>query len=180
MPSCCEGRAVTMLSDDLKALVGRELNYPSREPIGRASIRYFALALGDDNPLYCDQTAARAAGYRDVVAPPTFVVESCQYAHRVPDADGYIGHEWRLPVKNCRLIRAGNEYEFMQPVHPDDEISVTFKLTRMEERSRSGGGSQLFVTSLGTYTNQRGEVLAKNTEVTVIQPLVSASEGGQA
>lgn len=166
---------MALLTDELKSWIGREVHYPAREPLGRASIRYFALALGDENPVYYDQSAAVQAGYPDVVAPPTFVVESCQYAHRAPDGDGYIGHEWRLPVENCRLIRAGNEYEFMQPVHPGDEVSVTFKLESIEERSRSRGGSQLFVTSLGTYMNQRGEVLATNREVTVIQPLSSTS-----
>ena len=164
---------MALLTDELSAWIGREIHYPAREPLGRASIRYFALAVGDENPLYFDENAAREAGYRDIVAPPTFVVESCQYAHRAPDEDGYIGHEWRLPLENCRLIRAGNESEFMQPVHPDDEVSVTFKLESIEERTRSRGGSQLFVTSLGTYVNQRGEVLATNREVTVIQPLAS-------
>ena len=43
--------------------------------IGRASIRYFALAIGDDNPLYVDDAYARAAGYPSIIAPPTFVCE---------------------------------------------------------------------------------------------------------
>ena len=163
--------AMTLLTDELKAQIGREVHYPAREPIGRASIRYFALATGDDNPLYLDDEYAVANGYRSVVAPPTLVVESCQYAHQAPDADGYFGHEWHLPVQNCRLIRAGNEYEFFQPVYPDDEVSVTFKLEEIQERSRRGGGTQLFVTAVAHYHNQHGELLATNHEVTVIQPM---------
>ena len=79
----------------------------AREELGRASIRYFALAMGDDNPLYVDDTYAKEAGYPSVIAPPTLICETCQYAHRPPDEEGYIGHEWHLPVAGCRQIRAG-------------------------------------------------------------------------
>jgi acyl dehydratase len=164
---------MALLTDELRRWIGREVHYPAREAIGRASLRYFALAIGEDDPLYYDDAYAARAGYRSAIAPPTFVVESCQYAHQAPDADGYIGHEWRLPLAGCRLIRAGNDYEFHQPVYPDDEVSVTFRLEHIEERARRRGGSQLFVTALATYRNQRGELLATNREVTVVQPIES-------
>ncbi len=106
-----------------------------------------------------------------MIAPPTLIVESCQYAHRPPDADGYIGHEWHLPVENCRLIRAGNDYEFFRPVLPDDRVSVTWRLEDIAERPSSRGGTQLFVTSVATYSDQRGERLAVNRETIVLQPL---------
>lgn len=160
-----------LLTGELKTWIGKEVRYPAREPLGKASIRYFALALGDPNPLYQDEAYAQAAGYRSIIAPPTLVCETCQYAHQDPDRDGYIGHEWRLPLAHCRLVRAGNEYEFYQPVYPDDEISVTFRLDSIEERSWSRGGTQLFVTSLARYFNQRDELLASNREITVVQPL---------
>ena len=38
---------MSMLTDELRACVGRTAHYPAREELGRASIRYFALALGD-------------------------------------------------------------------------------------------------------------------------------------
>jgi len=168
---------MTLLTDELRAWIGREVHYPAREAVGRASIRYYALALGDDSPLHYDRAYALEAGFRDVVAPPTFVVDTCQYADRAAGAEGYIGHEWRLPVEGCRLIRAGNEYEFHRPVYPDDEVSVIFRLENIEERSRSAGGTQLFVYSLATYRNQRGELLATNRETTVLQPSEQSSAG---
>jgi acyl dehydratase len=106
-----------------------------------------------------------------VIAPPTLIVETCQYAHQAPNADGYIGHEWHLPVKNCRLVRAGNDYEFMRPVLPGDRISVTWTLEDIVERASSRGGTQLFVSSVARYRDAGGEVVAINRETVVYQPL---------
>ena len=165
---------MTLLTDELKSWIGREAHYPAREEFGRASIRYFALAMGDDNPLYVDDAYAKEAGYASVIAPPTLICETCQYAHRAPGADGYIGHEWQLPVTDCRLIRAGNDYEFTRPVLPADRISVTWTLENIVERSASRGGTQLFVTSVARYRDAAGEVVALNRETLVYQPLVPA------
>lgn len=162
---------MTLLTDEVRAWIGRDAHYPAREELGRASIRYFALALGDGNPLYFDDAYAKEAGYSSVIAPPTLICESCQYAHQPPNADGYIGHEWHLPVSGCRLIRAGNEYEFMRPVLPADRISVTWTLEDIVERSSSRGGTQLFVTSVARYRDAAGEVVAVNRETLVYQPL---------
>jgi acyl dehydratase len=162
---------VTLLTDEVKAWIGREAHYPAREELGRASIRYFALALGDDNPLYVDDAYAKKAGYPSVIAPPTLICETCQYAHQSPNAEGYIGHEWHLPVPNARLIRAGNDYEFMRPVLPADRISVTWTLESVVEKPSSRGGTQLFVSSVARYRDAQSEVVAINRETIVYQPL---------
>lgn len=166
---------MTLLTDELKSWIGREVHYPAREELSRASIRYFALALGDENPLYLDDEYAQQAGYPSVIAPPTLVCETCQYAHRLPDEDGYIGHAWDLPISGCRMIRAGNEYEFHRPVLPDDRISVTWTLEDIVERRSSRGGTQLFVTSVARYYDAENELLAVNRETTVYQPLSAGS-----
>lgn len=163
---------MVLLTDELKGWIGRESHYPAREELGRASIRYFALALDDANPLYVDDAYAREAGYPSLVAPPTLVVETCQYAHRRPGEDGYIGHEWHLPISGCRLIRAGNDYEFFRPVLPEDRIAVTWTLEDIVERPSSRGGTQLFVSSVAHHRDAGGELVAINRETIVLQPLV--------
>lgn len=162
---------MALMTEELKSWIGREAHYPAREELGRASIRYFALALGDDNPLYVDDAYARQAGYPSVIAPPTLICETCQYAHRRPSAEGYIGHEWHLPVPNARLIRAGNDYEFMRPVLPTDRICVTWTLESIVEKPSSRGGTQLFVASVARYRDAQGEVVAVNRETIVYQPI---------
>jgi acyl dehydratase len=162
---------MALFSEELKTWIGREAHYPAREELGRASIRYFALALGDDNPLYLDDGYAREAGYPSVIAPPTLICETCQYSHLPLNEEGYIGHDWMLPIRGCRLIRAGNEYEFMRAILPTDRISVTWTLEDIVERSRSGGGRQLFVRSVARYRDAAGELVAVNRETVVYQPL---------
>lgn len=162
-----------LLTEALKAWIGREVVYPAREELGRAGIRYFALAIGDDNPLHIDDDYAREAGHPSLVAPPTFIVETCQYAHRQPDEHGYIGHVWHLPIEGCRMIRAGNDYEFFRPVLPSDRVSVTWTLEDMAERGSSRGGTQLFVSSVARYRDAAGDLLAVNRETLVYQPLAA-------
>ena len=45
---------MTLLTPELMAMVGLEACYTAPEELGRASIRYFAVAVGDHNPLYTD------------------------------------------------------------------------------------------------------------------------------
>jgi len=163
----------TLLTDELRSWIGREVRYSAPEEVGRASIRYFALAIGDDNPLYVDADFARAHGHPDVVAPPTFVCETNQYAHRRPDADGYLGHRWDLPISGCREVRGGHEYTFSRPVYPSDRITVTWRIVDIRERTSSRGHPLLIVNSEAVYCNQDGELLARNAETLIYQWLES-------
>jgi acyl dehydratase len=159
------------LTEELRGWIGRVVSYGALEELGRASIRYFALAIGDDNPLYVDEDYARRAGYPSIIAPPTLVCETCQYAHRPPDQDGYIGHTWDLPIRGCRMIRGGHDYEFFRPVLPEDCVNVTWRLEDISEHSSSRGEPMLIVISAATYRNQRDELLARNRETLIFQPL---------
>ena len=51
--------------------IGRE-SKPALNEVEKGAIRRFAEALGETNPIYFEEAAARAAGYRSIVAPPTF------------------------------------------------------------------------------------------------------------
>ena len=49
--------------------------YPPVEyEVGKEKIKEYAWAVGEDNPVYFDREPAKAAGFRDVVAPPMFAV----------------------------------------------------------------------------------------------------------
>lgn len=160
---------MALMTDELKAWIGREASYTSPEELGRASIRYFALALNDPNPLYKDEAFARGTRHGGIIAHPTFVCETLQYMDRQPDELGYIGHAWPLPVPpGTRLIRGGNDYEFHQAVRPDDLITATWRIADIYERT-TRTGEMLFIISEVRYTNQRGELLATNRETNIIQ-----------
>jgi len=167
-----------LLTDELSRRIGETAVYTAPESVGRASIRYYALAVGDDNLLYTDAATAREAGYRDVIAPPTWITETNQYMPGARTDEGYMGHGWGIEIPNTRLVRGGNSYTFDHPVHPDDIITATWRIDDATERTTSKGLDMLIVTSSATYTNQDGTRLATNTETLIWSAL--APVGGAA
>src|SRR5947208_16964155 len=41
--------------------------------IEKGRLRFFAKAIGETDPIYTDEAAAKAAGYASLPAPPTFI-----------------------------------------------------------------------------------------------------------
>jgi acyl dehydratase len=148
---------VSLLTDEVRALVGRTATYTAPEPLGRAAIRYFATATGDDN-------LQHLAGE---VAPPTLVCETNQFTGLSRDAIGYAGHGWGFHLPGTREVRGGNSYRFHQPVLPDDVVTARWEVTDVTERTTGGGQSMVIVTSLATYTNQDGDLLVENEETLI-------------
>lgn len=159
-----------LLTEEIRSLIGRETTYQAPEELGRASLRYFALAIGDDNPLYFDQKFAKRTRFGGIIAPPTFVCETNQYMMGPLRENGYIGHEWQIPLRNVRLFRGGNEYEFFQPVRPTDQLTVRWRIADIYE-TRSDSGCLLFVISEARFWNQKGELLAVNRETSIYQAI---------
>ncbi|NUU22821.1 MAG: hypothetical protein HOV68_15110 [Streptomycetaceae bacterium] len=158
---------MTLPTDELRAMIGRTASYTAPEELGRAAIRQFAVAVGDANPLYTDAAYAKAWGYHDVIAPPTLVCETNQYAALPPDGDGYAGHTWGIEIPGTRKVRGGNSYTFHRPVYPGDVVTAHWTLTGVTERTTGDGLAMLVVTSLARYTNQHGADLVTNEETVI-------------
>lgn len=152
---------------DLTAWIGSEASYVAPEPLGRAAIRYYARAVGDDNPVYTDDAAARAAGHPGVVAPPTLVCETNQFLDRPRPPSGFIGHTWDLPLGEVTLVRGGNRYEFHRALRPDDRVTVRWRLVDLAPKASSRFGRMVVVTSEGTYLDAAGGLLARNLDTTL-------------
>ena len=69
------------------------------------------------------------------------------------------------------MIRGGHDYEFFRRVLAEDRINVTWRLEDISEHRSSRGEPMLVVISAATYRNQRGELLARNRETLIFQPL---------
>ncbi len=165
---------MSLLTPEIRALVGREISYTAPEELGRAALRYFALAVGDDNPLYTDEEYARAHGYPGVIAPPTLLCETNQYAGLRRGEDGYAGHSWDIEIPGTRLVRGGNAYVFHRPVLPADIVTATWRITGVTERTTSRGLEMLILTSVAEFTSQTGEPLVTNTETLIYTALEPA------
>jgi acyl dehydratase len=133
---------------------------PTSDPVTteaeRGAIRKFALALGETDPIFFDVLAAQAAGYRDLLAPPTFAVT-------MPSG----------PVPGVQLPPAGNihgeqEFIFGQPIVAGDEITVVRQLAGMKEREGRSGRMQVY-TFENRATNQDGELVYTARQVILVR-----------
>jgi len=158
---------VASLLERLKQTVGQEIILQAPDEIGSASLRQYALAIGDFNPLYSDRKFALSHGLRDVMAPPTLICDTWQYVDSDMDDRGdLLG---RGPMRQFDGLRAGNDYEFFQPIHPDDVITAHWTVKDVYERT-GRSGSLIFQVIETTFHNQRKELLARNTETMFYRP----------
>jgi acyl dehydratase len=154
----------------LLSWIGREAVYVATEEVGAASIRYFAFATGDPNPIYRDEKFAARTCFKEIIAPPTMVCETNQFTGEIENSDGYIGHHWDLPLNGGRFMRGSNDYTFYQPVRSSDRITVRWKIVDIYERETRTSGKLVFVESEARYCNQKGELLALNRETNIYNP----------
>ena len=75
----------------------------------------------------------------------------------------------RGPIRELEGLRAGNEYEFFQPIHPDDVITAHWEVKDVYEKMGSTG-SLVFQVIETTFYNQADELLARNTETMFYRP----------
>ncbi|WP_328537238.1 MaoC family dehydratase N-terminal domain-containing protein [Streptomyces sp. NBC_00344] len=102
-----------------QSFVGR--TYPPTAPyeVGREKIREFAEAIGDANPAYVDQDAAKALGHPDVVAPPTFVFSITFKAAGAVVGDPQLGLDY------SRVVHGDQKFAYTRPVRAGDRLMVT-------------------------------------------------------
>ncbi|MEO3783807.1 MaoC family dehydratase N-terminal domain-containing protein [Actinocorallia sp. B10E7] len=162
---------MTLLTDEIRALVGRKKVYTAPEEFGAAAGRYFGIAIGDHNPLYSDPEYARAQGLPGVTAPPTLICETNQYADLPIPPDGYAGHEWGIEIPGTRKVRGGNSYTFHRRLRPDDVVTATWEITDVTGKTTRSGSEMLIIASRATYTDQNGGLLAENEETIIFVAL---------
>src|SRR3954451_16887772 len=99
-----------------QSFVGR--SWPPTEPyvVGREKIREFATAIGATDAAYHDPEAARALGYADVVAPPTFpVVITMQSSRQIID-------DPELRLDYSRVGHGDQRFAYARPVVAGDVL----------------------------------------------------------
>jgi len=153
---------MSLIPPETRALVGRTLATPLCATLEAGAAERFAHAAGDENPIYFDDAAARAAGYRARVVPPGLLVWALEPPRPLAALreDGLwrdAGPPLRLHVS--RVLYAGEEWEYRAPVYAGDTITAETRLAALEEKTGASGPFVLATTET-TYTNQAGEVVA--------------------
>ncbi len=111
------------------AYVGREYAPNTPYLVGREKIREFAEAVGSTHVLHHDLAAARNAGYRDLVAPPTFAVIVAQRAEAQYIEDPEAGIDF------SRVVHADERFVHHRPIVAGDELTTVLHVDAIVERA---------------------------------------------
>ncbi|UJP10315.1 MaoC family dehydratase N-terminal domain-containing protein [Microbacterium sp. KUDC0406] len=138
-------------------LVGRE--FPPTAPylVGREKVREFARAVFADAPVHTDVDAAHAAGYADVVAPPTFAMviqdHTLQQLLALEDSG----------IVLSRTIHAEQRFTYSRPIVAGDELTGRLRVTGI----RTLGGNAM-ITSEAEITDADGAHIVTATSVLLV------------
>jgi acyl dehydratase len=134
-----------------KSKIGHE--FPSFDvEIEAGRLRFFAKAIGEKNPIYIDEKAAKAAGYPAIPAPPTFMFSV--------DLEG----PELLPVLQLleldigRVLHGSQEFEYFGQIYAGDRITQQSNISDIYDKK---GGALEFVVQQSSYTNQNNELVGK-------------------
>ena len=131
---------------------------PFTYEVGAEKIREYARAVGEDNPLHHDREAARAAGFRDVVAPPMFAVVYSAGAI----APGVLDPEVGIDV--ARMVHGGQEFVWSEPVCSGDVITTEASLRDISEQN----GRKFYVFE-SVSRNQDGDEVVRGTWTNIVR-----------
>lgn len=138
-------------------LVGRE--FPPTPPylVGREKVREFARAVFADAPLHTDVEAARALGYADVVAPPTFamVIQDLTLQQLLSEPDS--------GIVLARTIHAEQRFSYSRPIVAGAELTGQLRVTGI--RMMAGNA---MITSEAEITDADGAHVVTATSVLLV------------
>jgi acyl dehydratase len=156
--------APSLITDEMKASIGRE-GPPSRSEVDKTGIRMFARSVGHTDPIFYDEEAAKARGYKSLVCPPGYLgtgvfnpARAGAMAAAMGGGPGAAGPGGR----RMRVLNGGTEYEYTAiPICAGDVLTSVGKTVSIEQVGSSLG--QMVITRReSTYTNQDGKVVARS------------------
>ena len=148
--------------------IGREYPADDTYEVSRELIRRFADAIGDANPAYRDVEAAKALGYSDVIAPPTFLtVLGFRFGGSGPMADPALGLNYAM------VVHGEQRFVHHRPVHAGDVLKVTSSVVDI----RDAGRNELMTTKLAVTTTEGEPICDMFSSIVSRGTAASAQEG---
>jgi acyl dehydratase len=146
-----EGKITDEAIAQAREMIGLQLRPegPYLQDATSDTILNFCNGIGDLNPLYRDAEHGRLSRYGSNVAHPMF-----------PMAFGWIGRtRWGLP--GVHGFYAGNDWELFRHVRPGDRITAIERVVGIEVKESKFSGRLVLQYVEATYSNQRGEMVAR-------------------
>jgi acyl dehydratase len=148
------------ITEEMRSRIGKE-SPPWSYELTTTSVRGFARGVGYTDPVYFDVEAARAAGYRTLPAPPTYLGTPVFIPGKSSDTfSGPIEGAPRVEHGLKGLLDGGTETEYFGDLCAGDTLTVVSRLAGLEVRESKSLGKMLISTIETTYTNQAGKVVA--------------------
>jgi acyl dehydratase len=121
--------------------------FPSTQSylVGVEKVREFSRAVFSTSELNFDRDAARAAGYADIVAPPTFavVIQEATLAQLLAEPDAGIDF--------TRVVHGDQRFSYTRPIVAGDELTATLTVASV----KSLGGHSM-ITSESSIVDATG------------------------
>ncbi len=140
-------------------------------------LRFFARATGQNDPVYADPDAARAAGHPQLPLPPTFLFCLEQEA---PEPNALLALLELDPRQ--RLLHAEQGFVYHRMAYSGDRLSFHQRLDQVQDKK---GGALQFAVRSTRVTNQRDELVAELRQAVVAVhdavpvPAAAVSTGAQ-
>jgi acyl dehydratase len=111
--------------------VGRRFEAGEPYEVSRVKIAEFAHAIGDQSPLYRDRDAAQAAGFPDVIAPPTFAIVISMAGSSVALADPGLGLNYAM------VVHGEQRFEYARQIRAGDVVTAQTTISNIREAGRN-------------------------------------------
>ena len=166
----------TAFDERLQAFVGLStgVNTKGQDPVNQPMIRHWVEAMGDHNPVYVDDDAARHAGYPGIIAPPTMLqawimrgLRASLESDRVR-ASGEVSADSPSDQLMGLLDEAGFtsvvatncDQHYVRPLVPGDHLEASSIIDAVSGEKATGLGAGHFITTRLEFTDQLGEPVA--------------------
>ena len=166
----------TSLDDKLQAFVGQVSGPPSRgaHPVNEPMISHWVEAMGDHNPVYVDDEAAKAAGFPGIIAPPTMLQAWIMRGLRasllsdaareagtaVADAQSDQVMALLDEAGFTSVVATNCDQHYERPLVPGDHLEVSSVIDSISGEKKTGLGVGHFITNRLEYRDQTGELVA--------------------
>jgi acyl dehydratase len=123
-------------------------------------LRQFAKAIGQDDPIYIDEAAARAAGHPGLPVPPTFL-----FCLEMEGPDPGALRD-RLGIDLAKVLHGEQRFISHRMAHAGDRLSFEQRVADIYDKK---GGLLEFMVRETRVSNQRGEPVADLVATTVVR-----------
>ncbi|WFN92248.1 bifunctional MaoC family dehydratase N-terminal/OB-fold nucleic acid binding domain-containing protein [Gordonia sihwensis] len=150
-----------------------------RDPINQPMVNNWLEAMGNENPIYVDDTAARAAGHPGVVAPPAMAqVWTMRGLHGVRTDDDPLGLATELfdAAGYTSVVATNCDTVYHRYTRPGEEVTITSELTEVVGPKQTALGEGWFFTTRNTWRVGEETVAEMDFRILKFRPAAPVSE----